>query len=50
MVEIAAQEVLQMHLEDLVLERTALELLPFAVNVKAIRIINGLVRGTLQKH
>jgi hypothetical protein len=39
-----------MHLEDLVLERTALELLPFAVNVKAIKIANGLVRGNVTKH
>jgi molybdenum storage protein len=47
--EISAQEVLQMKLEDLVLERTAVELLPFAVNVKTIRIVNGLVRGNITK-
>jgi molybdenum storage protein len=47
--EISAQEVIEMHLEDLVLERTALELLPFAVNVKAINIVNGLVSGNITK-
>jgi molybdenum storage protein len=47
--EISAEELLQMNLEDLVLERTAVELLPLAVNVKAIRIVNGLVRGNVTK-
>jgi molybdenum storage protein len=47
--EISAEEVLQMPLEDLVLERTALELLPLAVNIKAISIVNGLIRGNVTK-
>jgi len=38
-----------MNLEDLVLERAAVELLQFAVNVKAIRIVDGLVNGNVTK-
>ena len=45
--EISAEELLQMNLEDLVLERAAVELLQFAVNIKAIRIVNGLVSGNV---
>jgi molybdenum storage protein len=47
--EITAEELLQMNLEDLVLERAAVELLQFAVNVKAIRIVDGLVSGNVTK-
>lgn len=47
--EITAEELLQMDLEDLVLERAAVELLQFAVNVKAIRIVDGLVSGNVTK-
>jgi molybdenum storage protein len=47
--EISAEELLQMNFEDLVLERIAVELLPLAVNIKAIRIVNGLVRGNITK-
>jgi hypothetical protein len=36
-----------MHREEPVLERTSVELLPLAVNVNAIRIVDGLVSGNV---
>ncbi|MGZ4904424.1 MAG: amino acid kinase family protein [Halobacteriota archaeon] len=45
--EISARELLSMNLEDLVLERMVVELLRRTVNVKEVRIVNGLVPGNV---
>ncbi len=47
--DISAQTLLAMDLEDLVLERMVVELLTRTVNVKAVRIVNGLVPGNITK-
>jgi len=47
--EISAGELLKMDLEDLVLEERVLELLQNASTVHEVRIVNGHVRGNLQK-
>lgn len=47
--EISASELLAMDLEDLVLERMVVELLRHTVNVKEVRIVNGLVPGNVLK-
>ncbi len=47
--EISGQELLAMDLEDLVLERMVVELLRHTVNVREVRIVNGLVHGNVLK-
>lgn len=47
--EIKAEELLAMNMEDMVLERKAVELLSGANNIKEIRIINGHKRGYLER-
>ena len=47
--KISAQELLDMDLNDLVIERKVLEILPRAQNMRQIQIINGLVPGNLTK-
>jgi molybdenum storage protein len=47
--EISARKLLDLDLEDLVLERRAVELLQYARSIDAIRIVNGHRRGTLEK-
>jgi molybdenum storage protein len=47
--EIRAEELLSMHMEDMVLEGKAVELLLGAKNVREIRIVNGHKRGYLQR-
>ena len=47
--DITAEEVMEMHMEDLVLEEKVVELLQWAKNVKEVKIINGHVPGNLTK-
>ncbi|MGZ7124145.1 MAG: amino acid kinase family protein [Halobacteriota archaeon] len=47
--EISASELLAMELEDLVLEPMVVELLHNTVNVKEVKIVNGLVPGNVTK-
>ncbi|MDD1720491.1 MAG: uridylate kinase [Euryarchaeota archaeon] len=47
--DVSARELLAMDLEDLVLERMVVELLRRTVNVKEVRIVNGLVPGNVLK-
>jgi len=47
--EIAAEELLEKDMEDMVLERMVVELLPHARHVKEVKIINGHVSGNLTK-
>lgn len=47
--EIKADELLEMNLEDLVLEEKAVEALSNAKNIHEIRIVNGRVRGNIEK-
>lgn len=47
--DISAEELIQMDMEDMVMERKILYLLRDAVNVKEIRIVNGHVRGNIEK-
>jgi molybdenum storage protein len=46
---ISARELLDLDLEDLVLERKAVELLQYARSIDAIRIVNGHTRGNVEK-
>jgi molybdenum storage protein len=45
--EIGAEGLIGMDMEDLVLERKTVDLLPHATNVREIKIINGHKRGTV---
>lgn len=47
--EISAQELLNMDMEDMVLERKVVELLVDAKNVREVKIINGHTPGTLTR-
>jgi molybdenum storage protein len=47
--DITVDELIQMDMEDMVLERKVLYLLRDAVNVKEVMIINGHKRGTLER-
>jgi len=47
--EITADELLEMHLEDMVLEPMAVELLRDAVHVREIKIVNAHVPGNITK-
>jgi len=47
--EITVEELINMDMEDMVLERKMLYLLRDTVNVKEIRIVNGHKRGTIEK-
>jgi molybdenum storage protein len=47
--DITAKELLDLDLEDMVLENRTVELLRYARNLDAIRIVNGHKRGTLEK-
>ncbi len=47
--KISAAELIDLDLEDLVLERKAIELLQYARSIDAIRIVNGHKRGTIKK-
>ncbi len=47
--DISAGELISMDMEDMVMERKMLYLLRDAVNVKEIRIVNGHVRGNIEK-
>jgi len=47
--EISAAELIEMHMEDMVMERKILYLLRDAVNVKEVRIVNGHTRGNIEK-
>jgi molybdenum storage protein len=47
--QISAKELLALNLQDLPVERAVLEIMQRARNCKAIRIINGLVRGNLTR-
>jgi molybdenum storage protein len=47
--EISAGELLEMDLEDMVIERRAVELLVNARNVRAIKVVNGHVPGNITK-
>ncbi|MGC9435034.1 MAG: uridylate kinase [Methanomicrobiales archaeon] len=47
--DITAEEVLEMDLKDMVLERMVVELLCEATHVRRVRIINGHVPGTLTR-
>jgi molybdenum storage protein len=47
--DITVDELIQMDMEDMVLERKVLYLLRDTVNVKEVMIINGHKRGTLEK-
>ena len=47
--EIAADELLEMRMEDMVLEPMAVELLRDAVHVKEIRVVNAHVPGNITK-
>ncbi len=46
---ISAQELLEMDLQDLVVERVVLENMLRAVHMKEIQVINGLARGNLTR-
>jgi len=47
--DITASELLDLNMDDMVLERKVVELLPHSKNLREIRIINGHVPGTLTK-
>ncbi len=47
--EISAQELIDLDMEDMVMERKILYLLQDAVHVREIRIVNGHVRGNIEK-
>ena len=47
--KISAPELLDMDLNDLIVERKVLELLPRAKTIREIQVINGLVPGNLTK-
>jgi molybdenum storage protein len=47
--EITAQELIEMDLEDLVLERKVVELLRDAHNIHEVKIVNGHKQGTLTR-
>ncbi len=47
--DITACELLAMEMDDMVLERKVVELLPHSKNIREIRVINGHVPGTLTK-
>jgi len=47
--DITAGELLDLNMDDMVLERKVVELLPHAKNIREIRIINGHIPGTLTK-
>jgi molybdenum storage protein len=47
--DITAEELVNMDMEDMVMERKMLYLLRDAANVKDIRIVNGHVRGNIEK-
>lgn len=46
---ISAQELLDLNMDDMVLERKVVELLVNAKNIREVRIINGHKRGTLER-
>jgi molybdenum storage protein len=47
--DISANELIELDLDDLVLERMLIELLRTSVNIKQVKIVNGLVRGSIEK-
>jgi len=47
--EIGADELLSLHMDDMALEKKAVELLAGARNIREIRIINGHKRGYLER-
>jgi molybdenum storage protein len=47
--DIGAEELINMDMEDMVLERKMLYLLRDCANIKEIRIVNGHVRGNIEK-
>ena len=47
--EVGAQELIEMNLDDLIIERVVLEMLLAAQSVKQIQIINGLKEGTITR-
>jgi molybdenum storage protein len=47
--EITAEELLELHMDDMVLESKVVELLVNAKNIREVRIINGHTRGTLER-
>jgi molybdenum storage protein len=47
--DITAEELVKMDMEDMVMERKMLYLLRDTANVKEIRIVNGHVRGNIEK-
>jgi molybdenum storage protein len=47
--DISARELLDLDLEDMVLEKKTVELLPNSRSLDAIKIVNGHARGTIEK-
>ena len=47
--DISAKELIELDLDDLVLGRMLVELLQTSVNIKEVKIVNGLVRGSIEK-
>ncbi len=47
--DISAKELIELNLDDLVLERMLVELLQTSVNIKEVKIVNGLTRGSIEK-
>jgi molybdenum storage protein len=47
--DITANELLDLDLEDMVLEKKTVELLRYSRSLDAIRIVNGHTRGTIEK-
>ena len=47
--DIAASDLLDLNMDDMVLERKVVELLPHSKSLQKINIINGHVPGTLTK-
>jgi molybdenum storage protein len=47
--EVGARELMEMDLEDLVIERSCLEILLNSESIDRIQIVNGLKKGNLTK-
>ena len=47
--EITAEELLELKMDDMVLERKVVELMLHAKNIREVRVINGHERGTLER-